>query len=273
MQKALELTSKELRRLQLTQLEMLHELHRICDENNIKYILDAGTLLGAIRHGGFIPWDDDIDIRMLRSEYEKLCIVLEKKEENKMFFFQNYKSDKNYYWQYSRLLKRGTRYVRLGKEHLKQKDGVYLDIFVCDGVPKSKTIRKIHNLIMKFCRKSMYAKVAYITEKNRTKKLIYSMLRYIPKSFVFFLYGTVAKIFNEDNCERFGSYGWHAEKDNQGFLKKWFTELDLVEFEDGEFLAPKDFQGFLAYSFGEDYMELPSADQRIAKAFTSYYEF
>lgn len=102
----IKLTDKELRRLQLTQTEMLKEIHRICVKNNIKYIMDAGTLLGAVRHGKFIPWDDDIDIRILRSEYKKLCEALENDLDENKFFFQNYESDKNYLWFYSRIKKR-----------------------------------------------------------------------------------------------------------------------------------------------------------------------
>lgn len=273
MYKAIELTQQELRRLQLTQTEMLHEIHKICLKNNIKYIMDAGTLLGAVRHKKFIPWDDDIDIRILRSEYKKLCEALKKDLDEDKYFFQNYKSDKYYIWQYSRILKKDTRYVRLGKEHLKQKDGVYLDIFICDGIPNNKILRKIHNIVTMFCRKSMYAKVAYLTEENKRKKTLYNMLKFIPKSFTFFLYSFLSKIFNESNCEKFGSYGWHADKDNNGFLKKWFTDVILLDFENGQFYAPKDYDGFLKYSFGNDYIKLPPEKERFAKAFTSYFKF
>ncbi len=273
MHRAITLTEEELRRLQLLQTEMLHEVHRVCVKNNIKYIMDAGTLLGAIRHRGFIPWDDDIDIRILRSEYKKICKAFEKDLDKDKYFFQNFESDKHYVWQYSRMLKENTRYVRLGKEHLKQKDGVYIDIFVCDGVPNNKILRKIHNVVTMFCRKSMYAKVAYRTEKDKNKRLGYGILMFIPKSFTFFIYNSLGKIFNEKNCIKFGSYGWHANKDNNGFKKEWFTDIKLLDFEDGQFYGPKDYDGFLKYSFGNDYMELPPKEQRIAKAFTSYFKF
>lgn len=270
---AIELTNKELRKMQLIQVEMLHELHRIAIKNDIKYTIAAGTLLGAYREGKFIPWDDDIDIRILRSEYEKLCVAMEKDLNKEKFFFQNVNTDKNYNWQYAKILRNNTRYVRVGKEHLKQKDGVYLDIFVCDGIPKNKIIRKIHNTITLFCRKSMYAKMAYKIEKNTFKRLGYSVIRFVPKFVVFWLYKVLGKIFNENNCNTFGSYGWHGYNDNhRGFYKKWFENLTLIDFEDGRFYAPKETKEFLEHSFYGD-IKKPPIEARKPKAYASYFKF
>ena len=80
------LTTSDLENMHKIQLNMLIEFDKICRRNNIKYILDAGTLLGAVRHKGFIPWDDDIDVRMLRDDYEKFCVVANKELQRQCFF-------------------------------------------------------------------------------------------------------------------------------------------------------------------------------------------
>lgn len=85
----------DLRKMQLIELEMLLELDRICRKHNIIYFLSAGTVLGAVRHKGFIPWDDDLDTRMSRSEFEKFCKVCETELDTSRFFLQTDKTDPN----------------------------------------------------------------------------------------------------------------------------------------------------------------------------------
>ena len=98
-----------LRKVQLTQLEIAKEIHRVCEENDIRYFLSDGTFLGAVRHQGFIPWDDDMDIGMLREDYEKFCRIAPQKLGEK-YVFQNWYTDPNYGLPFGKVMKRGTVY-------------------------------------------------------------------------------------------------------------------------------------------------------------------
>ena len=90
--------------------EILREFHRICKKHNIKYTLEGGTLLGAVKYGGFVPWDDDLDVVMLRDEYEKFLEVC-KTELSDKFFIQNYNTEKEFPLNFTKLRYNDTRYV------------------------------------------------------------------------------------------------------------------------------------------------------------------
>ena len=104
-----------LRKVQLTQLEIAKEIRRVCEENDIPYFLTCGTLLGAVRHQGFIPWDDDMDVGMLRENYEKFCRIAPEKLKPE-YCWQSWYTDPNYALPFGKVRKRGTLYLE-AKSH------------------------------------------------------------------------------------------------------------------------------------------------------------
>ena len=128
------LTPQEFRRMQLVELELLKEIDRVCRQNDIKYVIFCGTLLGAVRHKGYIPWDDDADVAMLREDYEKFKTVC-KQLNPEIAYFQDHTTDSEYRWGYAKVRRSGTSYVRLSQEHMKYKNGISIDIFPLDDIP------------------------------------------------------------------------------------------------------------------------------------------
>ena len=127
MSEKVELSQKDLRTLQLIELEMIVEVDRICKKNDIKYSLDGGTLLGAVRHKGFIPWDDDADLIFTRHEYAKFYRACKKDLDTSRFFLQEYRTDENYRWGYAKLRRKGTEFIRLNQEQMKYRTGVCIE--------------------------------------------------------------------------------------------------------------------------------------------------
>ena len=143
---------KALRALQLIQLEGLKELDRICRKHDIKYSLGGGTCLGQIRHGGFIPWDDDIDIDMTTENYEKFLEIAPQETDNNKFFLQCYKTDKNFKRSFSRFQIKSTQINPKSWEKLGIKKGIFVDIFEWNYLPNNKFLRKIVSNLLFYIR-------------------------------------------------------------------------------------------------------------------------
>ena len=120
-----EIKGEAFRKMQLTELDMLVEFDKVCRKYNINYVLFGGSLLGAVRHQGYIPWDDDADIGMLREDYETFKRHKDEMNPN-ICFFQDHDTDHEYRWGYGKLRRTGSTYVRVGQEHLKCKTGILL---------------------------------------------------------------------------------------------------------------------------------------------------
>lgn len=108
-----QLSKEELRRMQLLELDMISELDRVCRKHDISYVIYGGTLLGAVRHKGFIPWDDDADIAMLREDYKKFQKYA-KELDPAICYFQDHDTEPEYIWGYAKVRRTGTRLVRAG---------------------------------------------------------------------------------------------------------------------------------------------------------------
>lgn len=257
-----EYTKENIRKLQLVELEILKEFVRVCDEHGINYIIDAGTLLGAVRHGGFIPWDDDIDIRMLRADYDRFCEICQT-ELRDDYFLQTYKTDPGYRWAYARILKKGTVYKRINHGELKSKTGIFIDIFPNDNLPESNFAYKRCTCISWLCRKMLYSELGKLHAKTFLNRFGFMFLDIFPKRCAYTLLEGLINKYRNIETSKVRCFGWGSQEETLGFQKEWLVNTCDIRFEDITVKAPIKTHEFLVHSFGEDYLTPPPEDKRV----------
>ncbi len=256
-----ELSKDQLRQLQLIELEMLIEVDRICKKCNIQYNIIAGTLLGAIRNGGFIPWDDDADIAMLRIEYEKFRKVCKEELDTSRFEFQDHRNTKGYRWGYGKIRRKDTLFLREHQEHMPYFQGVFIDIFPLDGVPDNYCLRAIKNFECFCIRKILWAKVGKIAEKNYIKRKVYEVLDRIPEEKVFHYYHLMVRNANKKESRMVRILMFPTPNTEWGYYRSWYENSADIVFEEVTFQGIQDYKAYLTFKFG-DYMKLPPVEER-----------
>ena len=248
------------------QLELALEVKRICKKQNIKYSIIAGTLLGAVRHKGFIPWDDDLDIGMLRSEYERFIEIC-KKELKEDYFLQTWETDPGFALPIAKLRKNGTRFVEQSSCNANLHCGIYIDIFPFDNVPKEKIQQAFQDRSTYLLKRILLIRSNYEVwqDSARMKKLIYLILKMIS---CVFTTDQIKRILHnimtaKNNCMTKkviafgGAYGYKKETIN----KSWIEDLIEIDFESAKLSAPSNNVAYLTYFYG-DYMTPPPEDKR-----------
>lgn len=257
----IELDDKMLRQLQMIELEMLLEVDRICKKNNIRYQIIGGTLLGAVRHGGFIPWDDDADVSMLRSEYEKFKRALKTDLDESRFYFQDFEETPGYRWSYGKLRRKGTLFVREFQEHMPYDQGVFIDIFPVDGVPDNYIFRALHDVHCFCIRKILWSEVGKIADRNAMKRAIFWILSQIPERAVLNHYKRMIRYSNRKKTRRVRFALMPLPNKGFGYMRKWFVKSKGFQFEGKCLRGTALEKEFLTYEF-KNYMELPPVEKR-----------
>lgn len=257
----IEVEQNILRQIQMIQLEMLVEVDRICKKCGIHYNIIAGTLLGAVRHGGYIPWDDDADIALLRPEYEKFRKACRTELDKSRFLFQDHRNTKGYRWGYGKIRRKNTLFLREYQEHMPYMQGIFIDVFPLDGVPDNYILRSVKNLECFCVRKILWSRVGKIAEKNFWKRQIYRMIDKIPENKVFNYYHCMIRSANKTKTRMVRILMFPTPNSEYGYYRNWYDNSADIVFEGKVFQGIRDYDSYLSFKFGE-YMELPPKEKR-----------
>ena len=265
-------TNDTLRKLQLTQVEILNEIVRVCEKFNLRYYLVGGTLLGAIRHQGFIPWDEDLDIAMPREDYDKF-IALCKTQLDERYYLHCSETDENYWLIFAKVRKKGTELNEYNIRNLSVPKGIYVDIFPFDNATKEDYFRKkVKTKIIKI----LYALICYkIGIEINTTGFIKNVLRLTKPFSIKFLSKIADRLMRSENNKEtayYVNYGSNYNTVKQTIPKDKYEPSVKVKFEDGYYTAPGDYDYVLRRIYN-DYMQLPPEDKRILRHKPEYVDF
>jgi len=258
-----ELCQKELKKVQL---DILQAVHEFCAKNKIGYYLTYGTLIGAIRHNGYIPWDDDIDICMARPDYEKFLRFFG----DGRYEVVSFDKDQRFLFSFAKVIDNNT--VLIEESGINYKMGINIDIFPIDGIDDDTALLKwqilLHKLVdFKVVRlslsRSLFKNLVLLAGKMLLCVIPLSVLiRSMTKNAIKHDYDSAKKVC----CVAFGS------KYNQPIDKTIFEKGVLWQFESKQFYVPAGYDQYLKSVFG-DYMKLPPIEKRVTHhKFRAYYK-
>lgn len=258
------LDQEMLNKLRAIQIEILDEFVRVCEENNFTYFLTAGTLLGAVRHKGFIPWDDDVDVAMPRKDYEKFIKLYEKINDTDYYILSN-RCQVNTHYHYkalSKLCKKNTlyKYRNLPKEN---SWGICIDIWPYDNC--IRPFLPLQTYLIKFAKRIYRIKTYEFTPLNKVKAFLRKRIRYIlPYQACDIFYRYSLRLYSAFNNKKtkyisfFSSiYGFIRETHGVNTI----FPLTKILFEGKYYNSPNDCHAYLKTTYG-NYMKLPPVEKR-----------
>lgn len=271
----------EMAEIQKISLEIMKQVADICEAQNLRYFLFYGTLIGAIRHHGFIPWDDDLDIVMPREDHDKLIsyIKLHQEEYPNLRVF-NPTECAQYPYMITRISDDRYRIVMDNEEEYGM--GVFIDIYPFDGLgnTKEEAIRfgkrgdRWSSLCFLATRKRVDFRVT-ITKTSTFRQImkppVWCIAHIIGKNYIQKKLASMAYQKPYDSSEYVGCVVWLSGGARDMYKRKWLEESILVPFEQYQFRVPKHYDAVLRHVYG-DYMKLPPESERVGHHFYYVYE-
>lgn len=244
-------------------LEITIYLDKFCKKHNIIYYLMGGSALGALRHKGFIPWDDDLDVFMTYDNYIKFIDTAKKHLDTKHFYLQEENTEE---WPmfFTKLRMNGTTFIEEDTQDNNMHKGVYIDIMCLNNVSENKIYRYFQYFSALLLTAQTIDKRGYKTNKNFKKKLAMLFARifvrgFVKKSLIYFV-----RCLNKNETQYVGHFFGKAPFSKTSFPRAWLGEQRYVPFEDTVLPIPQETEKYLTLRFG-DYMKMP--DDRTMKKY------
>lgn len=254
---------KHLNKVHEIELEIMDYIHKLCVENNIKYSLGYGSLIGAIRHNGFIPWDDDIDIIMPREDYNRFKKIWYENNHDG-FFLQDIDVEEEFTQNFMKIRKENTVYLQYSEENLNYHKGIFVDIFAFDRIA-NKGYQRIYQYIfgainLLLCRKHNS------DTNNKIQLLIENCILKLPKKtkkkLRDYSFSVLQKYNSNKNLKYYENSTMSSLKYH--FSNNVFDHLELYPFENKKYYVTHDYDEMLKILYG-NYMEFPPKEERTWK--------
>lgn len=250
-----------LKQLQKTQLEILSKVAEVCERNNITYFLIAGTLLGAERHKGFIPWDDDLDIGIPRKDYNRFLSVC--RDENALgekYFLHHITTDKYYWLPFAKVRKNGTVFAEESIRNIESNKGIFIDVFPLDYVRKNTGFYfSFKASVLRFIHHFACSRRLKTEEKSLPRKLAKAITCIIPTWTLFNIWDKWSG--SEKQGKYLISFGSNYAAKKQTMDKRIYLPGKKVLFEGKSFNAPSKTRTYLKHLYG-DWQQLPPVEKR-----------
>ena len=261
--------NNDIGRLHETLVEILDYVVSVCEVNGLRYFLVYGSALGAYRHQGFIPWDDDLDIGLPRNDYEKFLEIM-RKQPSDLYRIQNDETEEKYYLTFSKVRKQGTVFMESIAQGMYHDNGIFVDIFPLDYIVDKRSLRhRIKEYVISYLNHILrYAgyKNAYANKCSKVKHILEHIICFpayiFPKKWL----TNMLKRLNKGKCK---------EADAQYFIEygdlryRWAQPVEYylpekkMMFCGKEYNVPGQIEKYLSSTYGEDYMQLPPEEERV----------